>query len=58
MFYYPNRVLEGGEVVFDTKLVKIETSGERAEKVFKDAIALLNSEEPESSEECGFCEMR
>src|SRR3989344_6878804 len=44
LFYYPNKVTETGEVVFDTRLIKIKTSAENGEKVFKKAIALLNLE--------------
>ncbi|MFH1376091.1 MAG: PD-(D/E)XK nuclease family protein, partial [Candidatus Woesearchaeota archaeon] len=41
LFYYPNKVLETGEVIFDTKLIKIKTDPKRGEKVFKEAIKLL-----------------
>ena len=59
LFYYPNRVLEGGEVVFDTKLVKMDALLTRGEKVFKDAIKLLHLEEaPKATEDCGFCSFK
>jgi len=51
MFYYPNRVNDNGEVVFDTKLVKINVGD--GEKVFKKAIKLINGEEPK--EKCEWC---
>jgi hypothetical protein len=54
LFYYPNRVLEGGEVVFDTDLVKIKTSPNRAEKVWKEALQVLDSTKPK--EKCKWCE--
>jgi len=58
LFYYPNKVTETGEVIFDTKLIKIKTSVKDAEKVFKKAIRVLSLEEaPEASEECGFCKL-
>ena len=56
LFYYPNKVTGTGEVVFDTKLIKIKTSAENGEKVFKKAIALINEECPE--EKCEWCEGR
>jgi len=59
LFYYPNKVLETGEVIFDTKLIKIKTDPKRGEKVFKEAIKLLQKDEiPEASPNCGFCKLR
>jgi len=58
LFYYPNKVLETGEVIFDTKLIKIKTDPKRGEKVFKQAIKILQGKEPKPSKECGFCKLR
>lgn len=55
LFYYPNSVLETGEVVFDTKLIKMKVDVAHGEKVFLEAIQILKGEEPESGEECGWC---
>jgi len=56
LFYYPNTVIETGEVVFDTKLVKIKTDPKRGERIFKQAIKILQLEKsPKASEDCGFC---
>jgi len=54
LFYYPNRVNSNGEVVFDTKLVKVKTSVKNGEKVFKEAVSVLFGEEPK--EKCEWCE--
>ena len=54
LFYYPKEVLETGEVIFDTKLIKIKTSAENGEKIFKKAVDVLNGEIPECS--CKWCE--
>jgi len=54
LFYYPKEVLETGEVIFDTKLIKIKTSAENGEKIFKKAVDVLNGEIPECS--CEWCE--
>ena len=54
LFYVPNRVLDNGEVVFDTGLVKRRVDAGNAERVFKEAVALLNGDCPE--ERCGWCE--
>jgi RecB family exonuclease len=57
LFYYPNKVTETGEVIFDTELIKMETNPCRGEKVFKEAIKTLQSKEPpEPAKECSFCE--
>lgn len=54
LFYIPKEVLETGEIIFDTQLVKIKTDVENAEKLFKAAIKLLNSDCPEKR--CEWCE--
>src|SRR3989344_9037948 len=41
LFYHPNRVNGTGEVVFNTDLIKIKTDPKRGEKVFKQAIKIL-----------------
>ena len=51
LFYYPNKVLKTGEVVFDTKLIKLKVKD--GEKVFKKAKDLINGEEPEGK--CEWC---
>ena len=56
LFYYPNKVTETGEVIFDTKLIKIKTSAENGEKVFNDAVNLLKGECPK--EKCEWCEKK
>ena len=53
LFYYPNKVLETGEVIFDTHLKKINISVKNAETTFKKALKLLNSDCPK--ENCEWC---
>jgi len=55
LFYYPKEVLETGEVIFNTNLIKIQTSAKKGEEIFNKAIKLLEGDIPEASEECGFC---
>ena len=56
LFYYPNRVLATGEVVFDTHLKKIAVDPTEGEKVFQKAITVLHSDEPpRPSSECKYC---
>lgn len=59
LFYVPKEVLETGEVVFDTELVKMNVSAERGEKAFKDALKLLDGPCPKKHEEkiCPWCEL-
>ena len=52
----PKEVLETGEVIFNTELVKMKTNPKNAENIFKNAIKLLNEDCPENS--CGWCEGR
>jgi len=53
LFYVPKEVGATGEFLFDTSLVKMETDVQRAEKVWKGAIQILNSDCPEGS--CEWC---
>ncbi len=55
IFYYPKEVTETGEVIFDTKLIKMKTNTENGKKVFKEAIKLLNNKCP--NKECKWCEL-
>ena len=56
LFYYPREIAETGEVLFDTKLIKMATSTERGQKVFERAINIINmSQPPRSNGECKFC---
>ena len=56
LFYYPDRVLETGEVVFNTLLSRREVNIENAEKLFTKAIKLLEGECP--SKTCELCNGR
>lgn len=54
LFYFPDKVLETGEVIFETRLVKIKNNIKNAENLFKQAIKLLNEDCPK--EKCEWCE--
>ena len=54
LFYVPKEVTETGEVIFDTSLVKMKTNPSRAEKIFKEAIKLLNGDCTEKC--CEWCD--
>ncbi|MEK6926785.1 MAG: PD-(D/E)XK nuclease family protein [Nanoarchaeota archaeon] len=56
LFYIPNKVLETGEVVFDTLLARRNIDVKNAENIFKDAIKLLNGDCPKES--CEWCDGR
>ena len=55
LFYYPNKVLENGDVAFHTKLIKMPISVKNAENILNRAANVLEGEMPESGKECGFC---
>jgi len=57
IFYIPEKVLETGEVVFETKLVKMDTHPDNAEKIFNEAINLLKGPCPKRHKEdaCEWC---
>lgn len=53
LFYIPKEVMETGEVVFDTELVKMDVDVKMAEDALQDAIILLKGECPEKG--CDWC---
>lgn len=60
LFYVPKEVLETGEVIFNTHLVKMKVDVESAEKLWKKAIKLLEGSCPkahkdEQGEICEWC---
>lgn len=55
LFYHPNKVSESGDVAFHADLVKMKTSVKNAEKIFKNALAVLEGDLPECAEKCEFC---
>ncbi len=55
LFYHPKEVTKDGNVIFNTNLVKMKTSAEDGEKIFKKAIKLIQGKMPEPDKECGFC---
>lgn len=54
LFYVPKEVMATGEVIFDTELVKMDVDVSQAEKTWKKAIKLLNSNCPNKC--CERCE--
>ncbi|MEK6890507.1 MAG: PD-(D/E)XK nuclease family protein [Nanoarchaeota archaeon] len=54
LFYIPQNVLESGEIIFDNKLIKMKTSAENGEKLFRKALKVLYGECP--SDRCNWCE--
>src|SRR3989344_4986275 len=58
LFYYPREVTETGEVIFDTKLIKINTSVNNGEKVFRKAVEILSGDEPNPNKTCIWCKFR
>ncbi len=57
LFYYPKEVFEKGEVIFNTKLIKMKINVKNAENIWKNALKLLNSPCPKKHEhaECAWC---
>ena len=53
LFYYPDKVLETGEIIFENKLVKLKVNFKNGENIFAKGLKLLNGECPE--ERCEWC---
>jgi len=61
LFYIPREVKETGEVIFDTKLIKMKINVSEAEKIWKRALKLLSgpcpSKHDEAQDRCAWCEL-
>jgi len=56
LFYYPNKVLETGEVIFDTKLIEVPANPSNGEHIFRKATDLIMQQDPPPPDpECKFC---
>ena len=55
VYYFPDKVVADHLVKFSTEVVKMETDGQRAYKIFSDAVNSLKQPIPPSHTECGFC---
>lgn len=55
LFYYPDQFTEKGEVKFHHQPVKVAVAPDHAQKVFADAIELLNGKKPAKNKDCQFC---
>lgn len=55
LFYHPDRVNENGDFVFHTDLVRIDVSIKNAERIFNEAVKVLEEDMPEASDNCQFC---
>jgi len=57
LFYMPSEVLETGEIIFNTDLIKMKTNPENGKKIFEEALKLLNGPCPKVHEEeaCEWC---
>lgn len=55
LFYFPKQVNRNGDFVFDSRLVRINVSPERARKLFRRGVEVLKGPMPAPSPDCGFC---
>ncbi|MDI6917571.1 MAG: PD-(D/E)XK nuclease family protein [Thermoplasmatales archaeon] len=55
LFYHPDRVNEDGDFVFHTDLIRMDISVKNAERIFKEAVKVLEGDMPEAPDNCQFC---
>ncbi len=58
LFYVPENILESGEFIFKTDLIKMKINVKHAEDLYRKAVKVLNGEMPESSKECVYCKWK
>jgi len=56
VFYHPREVGGHGKFEFNIDVVKLKASKEDGERLFREAIKVLQGEEPEADEGCKWCE--
>jgi len=59
LFYHPNKVLETGEVLFNTDMVKMKVDPSEGKKLFTDALKFLKDDCPKKHEQddCNWCKL-
>jgi hypothetical protein len=55
LFYYPTSVIDNGDVIFHTELVKLKVDIKKAQNIIKNALNILDGDIPNPSKDCGFC---
>lgn len=55
LFYHPEKVNENGDIIFNTDLVRMNVNVKNAEKIFKEALKVLEGDMPKAAEDCEFC---
>ena len=59
LFYHPNKVLETGEVLFNTDMIKMKVNPLEGKKLFTDALKFLKGKCPKKHEhdDCSWCNL-
>ncbi|MFB6077266.1 MAG: PD-(D/E)XK nuclease family protein [Candidatus Nanohaloarchaea archaeon] len=55
LYYYPERVQDDGDVVFETEFHEVTVDLAAAQDLVRDAVGTLHGPEPEPSDDCDFC---
>lgn len=55
LFYHPDKARKKGDIAFHTDMVKMKISVKNAERIFKEALAVLEGDIPEHAEKCEYC---
>jgi hypothetical protein len=58
LFYLPEKVMETGEFIFKTELVKMKINVAHAEFLLDRAIKIVQGDMPEPSKECAYCRFK
>ncbi len=55
LYYYPDRLLENGDVVFHNELRRVPVDLRKARSTFENAVDTLQGGEPRPGDDCDFC---
>ncbi|MDY6788401.1 MAG: PD-(D/E)XK nuclease family protein [Candidatus Nanohaloarchaea archaeon] len=55
LYYYPDKLLDNGDVVFHNEFRKVDTDLDSARRLVESAVETVNGSEPEPGGDCDFC---
>ena len=55
VYYFPNKINENNNFIFEVSVKEIKTNPERVKKVFYEAINIIRGPIPKINESCNFC---
>lgn len=55
LFFHPVTITDDGKFIFKTEVVEVKLDADDGEKLFNNAVKILEGRMPAASKDCGFC---